>query len=302
MSVQGDSVKSIIYALTANGAISIAKFAAAFITGSGSMLAEAIHSSADCGNQLLLLFGMKQSKKAPNDDYPLGYGKETYFWSFVVAIMLFSLGGLFSIYEGVHKLHNPEPLSQVWVAIGVLVFAIVAESFSMWGCLREVNKSRGNRSLWQWFRQTRQSELLVIFGEDLAALLGLVLALFAVSLAAMTGNPLFDAIGGIIIGSFLIIIAFLVAVEVKALLIGQGVDPLRKQEMLDFLQKQPAIQKVFNVLTLQMGADVMVAIKAKMQDRGSALALIDEINVIELQFRQDFPEVKWLFFEPDNKD
>lgn len=302
MSAQGDSLKSIIYALTANGAIAVAKFVAAFITGSGSMLAEAIHSSADCGNQLLLLFGMKQAKQAPNDDYPLGYGKETYFWSFIVAIMLFSLGGLFSIYEGVHKLHHPEPLSQVWIAIAVLVFAIVAESVSMWGCLREVNKSRGDRNLWQWFQQTRQSELLVIFGEDLAALLGLVFALIAVVLALVTGNPMFDAVGGIVIGCFLIVIAGFIAVEVKAMLIGQGVDPLRKKEMMDFLAAQSGIEKIYNLLTLQMGADVMVAIKAKMHDGLSAHDLVNAINATEVRFRQSFPEVKWLFFEPDNHD
>jgi cation diffusion facilitator family transporter len=302
MSAQGDSLKSIIYALTANGAIAVAKFVAAFITGSGSMLAEAIHSSADCGNQLLLLFGMKQAKKAPNDDYPLGYGKETYFWSFIVAIMLFSLGGLFSIYEGVHKLHHPEPLSQVWIAIAVLIFAIVAESVSMWGCLREVNKSRGDRNLWQWFQQTRQSELLVIFGEDLAALLGLVFALIAVVLALVTGNPMFDAVGGIVIGCFLIVIAGFIAVEVKAMLIGQGVDPLRKKEMMGFLAAQSGIEKIYNLLTLQMGADVMVAIKAKMQDGLSAHDLVNAINATEVRFRQSFPEVKWLFFEPDNHD
>ncbi len=302
MSAQGDSLKSIVYALSANGAIALAKFVAAFITGSGSMLAEAIHSSSDCGNQLLLLFGMKQSKQAPNDDYPLGYGKETYFWSFVVAIMLFSLGGLFSIYEGIHKLHNPEPLLHVWVAIAVLIFAIIAEAASMWGCLREVNKSRGDRNLWQWFQQTRQSELLVIFGEDLAALLGLIFALIAISLALITGNPMFDAVGGIVIGSFLIVIAFLVAIEVKALLVGQGVDPYRKKEMQSFLHEQDAIENVFNLLTLQMGTDVMVAIKAKMHDRGSALSLINDINAIEVKFKQNFPEVKWLFFEPDILD
>lgn len=302
MSAQGDSVKSIIYALVANGSIAVAKFVAAFVTGSGSMLAEAIHSSADCGNQLLLLFGMRQSKRAPNDDYPLGYGKETYFWSFIVAIMLFSLGGLFSVYEGVHKLHEPQALSQAWVAIVVLVFAIAAESGSMYGCLREVNKSRGGRTLWQWFRETRQSELLVIFGEDLAALLGLVFALLAVCLAVITGNPLFDAIGGIVIGCFLIVIAVFIAIEVKAMLIGQGVDPLRKKEMLAFLAQQPAIGKVYNLLTLQMGTDVMVAIKAHMREGLSARELVDAINATEVKFRQDFPEVKWLFFEPDNHD
>ncbi len=302
MSAQGSSLKSIIYALSANGAIAIAKFVAAFITGSGSMLAEAIHSSADCGNQLLLLFGMKQSKQAPNDDFPLGYGKETYFWSFIVAIMLFTLGGVFSIYEGMHKLGDPQPLSQAWIAIVVLVFAILAEGGSLFGCIREINKSRGERTLWQWFRQSRQSELIVIFGEDLAALLGLVFALIAIGLAIITGNPIFDAFGSIVIGTFLLVIAILIAIEVKALLIGQGVDPLRKKEMLTFLNDQDSVKKIFNLLTLQMGSDVMVAIKAEMQEVASATELIDSINATEKLFREQFPEVKWLFFEPDNID
>jgi cation diffusion facilitator family transporter len=302
MSAQGDSLKTILYALVANGSIAVAKAVAALITGSGAMFAEAIHSAADCANQLLLLLGMRQSKQAPNDDYPLGYGKETYFWSFIVAIMLFSLGGLFSIYEGVHKLQHAEPLQKPWVAISVLVFAIVAESISMWGCLREVNKSRGNRSLWQWFRETRQSELLVVFGEDLAALLGLVFALAAVVLSMVTGNPVFDAVGGIVIGGFLIVIAVLVGVEVKALLVGQGVDPQRKQEMLAFLSQQLQVEKVLNLLTLQMGAEVMVAVKVKMTECESVSGLLDQVNEVEVSFRQAFPETKWLFFEPDIKD
>ena len=302
MAAQGDSIKSIMYALVANGSIAVAKFFAAYITGSGSMLAEAIHSSADCGNQLLLLFGLKQSKQAPDDDYPLGYGKEVYFWSFIVAIMLFSLGGLFSIYEGVHKLHDPQPLNQAWIAICVLVFAIAAEGGSLYGCLREVNKSRGDRNLWQWFRQSRQSELIVIFGEDLAALLGLTFAVIAICLAMLTGNPMFDAAGSIVIGVFLIIIAALIAIEVKALLIGQGVDPVRKKEMMAFLNQQPAIENIFNLLTLQMGSDVMVAVKAQMTEKESATELIDNINMTEAAFRKEFEEVRWLFFEPDNKD
>ena len=141
MSTQGDSLKSIIYALAANASIALAKYVAAFVSGSGSMFAEAIHSTADCGNQLLLLLGIKRSRRVANDDYPLGYGKETYFWSFIVAIMLFSLGGLFSVYEGWHKWHHPQPISHAWLAIAVLLFSVMAEGASMRGCLREVNKS-----------------------------------------------------------------------------------------------------------------------------------------------------------------
>ena len=177
MSNGADSHKSIMFALCANLAIAIAKGVAAVVTGSGAMLAEAVHSLADTGNQGLLLVGLRHAKRPPSPDFPLGYGKAIYTWSFLVAIILFSVGGLFSLYEGFHKLAHPEPLASPWWAVGVLVFAIVAESVSMWGCLREVAKARRGRSLWGWFRASRQSELLVVFGEDLAALIGLVLGL-----------------------------------------------------------------------------------------------------------------------------
>ena len=162
MSAQADSVKSILYALGANFAIALAKSAGAFYTGSASMLAEAIHSFADCGNQALLLYGLKSAKQPPSPDFPLGYGKAIYFWSFIVALILFSMGGLFSIYEGVHKLSATDALSSPWVAVAILVFGIIAESFSLYGCLREVNKVRAGRTLWRWFRDSRQSELIVI--------------------------------------------------------------------------------------------------------------------------------------------
>ncbi|MCW8872214.1 MAG: cation diffusion facilitator family transporter, partial [Xanthomonadales bacterium] len=161
MAGQADSLKSILFALFANTSIAIAKGVAAFVTGSGAMLAEAIHSVADAGNQLLLILGLRQTRKAPTDDHPLGFGKSIYFWSFLVAVILFSLGGMFSLYEGVHKLLHPVPLSHPWIAIGVLLFAIVAEAVSLWGCMREVNKERYGRSILQWFRHSRSSALIV---------------------------------------------------------------------------------------------------------------------------------------------
>ncbi len=302
MSHQADSLKSIIYALVANFSIAVAKLIAAFITNSGSMLAEGIHSLADCGNQGLLLFGIKSAKRPPDSHHPLGYGKTVYFWSFIVAIMLFSMGGLFSVYEGMHKLHETEPVKSPWIAIGVLLFAIVAEALSMAGCIREVNKVRAGRSFRQWFVETRQSELLVIFGEDLAALMGLVLALIAVSLAMITGNPLFDALGSIGIGILLLIVAFMVGVEVKALIIGQGVEPAEYQRMLTFLESQPGVERIFNLLTMQMGDDVMTAIKAQMAPQASDTALIEAINRVEAAFKLQFPNVVWCFFEPDFVD
>src|SRR4030095_8695339 len=207
MAGQGDSNRAILFALGANFMIFVTKGVAAFITGSGAMLAETVHSLADCGNQLLLLLGLRQARTPPSPDYPLGYGKAIYFWSFLVAVILFSVGGMFSLYEGVHKLQHPEPLKQWWWAVGVLVFGIVAEAMSMRACLEEVNKARGSRSLWQWFRQSRQAELVVIFGEDLAALFGLAFALVAVVVSVVTGNPVWDAVGTIAIGALLVIVA-----------------------------------------------------------------------------------------------
>lgn len=302
MAGKADSVKTIFYALGANFAIFVAKLVAAILTGSGSMLAEAVHSLADCGNQGLLLLGLKRAKAPPSPDFPLGFGKEIYFWSFLVALMLFSVGGMFSIYEGLHKLSHPEPLKWAWLAVGVLTFGIIAEAFSMWGCMREVNKARGSQSLWRWFRESRQSELVVIFGEDLAALLGLVFALVAVLLTMVTGDPLYDAIGSIGIGVLLIVIAVFIAVEVKALLIGQGVEPRTKEAMLKLLSERPEVKQVFNLLTLQLGPDVMVAVKAEMARFLSPKDMIDDINRVEAALREAFPEVRWCFFEPDVKD
>ena len=297
-----NSTKAVLYALGANGAIAVSKYVAAFFTGSGSMLAAAVHSTADCGNQALLRFGLKRAKRPPSDDYPLGYGKEIYFWSFIVAIMLFSVGGLFSLYEGWHKLHAPEPLSYPLLALGVLAFGIVAEAFSTWGCIREVNKVRGSRTLWQWFRTSRHAELVVILGEDLAALFGLVFAFIAVSLTWATGNPMWDALGGIGIGVLLIVVAVLVGVEVKQLLVGQGVETSQRAEMKAFLEAQPAIDKLFQMLTLHMGADVMVAVKARLKPQGSEDAMVAAINQVEAAFSAKFPDVQWVFFEPDVAD
>ncbi|MEH6422025.1 cation diffusion facilitator family transporter [Pseudomonas sp. CGJS7] len=297
----GDSTRAILFALGANFAIAVAKGVAAFFTGSSAMLAETVHSLADCGNQGLLLLGLKQSKRPPSPDYPLGYGKAIYFWSFLVAVMLFTVGGMFSLYEGIHKLQHPEPLKQWWWAAGVLAFGICAEWVSMRACLQEVAKARGQRSLWQWFRESRQAELVVIFGEDLAALLGLVLALGAILLAVFTGNPMWDAIGTISIGALLIIVAVFVAIEVKAMLIGQSVDPQRQQQIRAFLDARPEISKVISVITLQLGNEVMVSVQAQMREENSVALLTDQINAVERAMKQAFPEVRWSFFEPDAK-
>jgi cation diffusion facilitator family transporter len=301
MSHDSDSMKSILFALGANLAIAIAKLAAAIVTGSGSMMAESIHSMADSGNQLLLILGLKRSKIPPSAEYPLGHGKAIYFWSFVVALILFSLGGMFSIYEGIHKLRHPEPLTYPLVAIGVLIFSLVAEGVSLWGCLKEVNKERRSRSLIQWFRQSRKSELIVVFGEDFAAMLGLVFALVAVSVTFVTGNPVYDAVGSIVIGVLLVFIAVFIAIEVKGLLIGQSVEADLEQDMAAFLQKRDEIKALLSIITLQMGTDVMVAIKASMNHCDSAVDMVAAINACEKAFKAAYPQVKWIFFEPDVK-
>jgi cation diffusion facilitator family transporter len=302
MSHGADSTKSILYALVANFLIAIAKFVAAYITKSGSMLAEAIHSLVDSSNQVLLLMGLKRSKAPPSLEHPLGHGKSIYFWSFIVALILFSLGGLYAIYEGLHKLEHPQALQSPMIAIGVLVFAITAESFSLWGCVNEVNKVRAGRSFSKWFRETRQSELLVVFGEDIAALAGLVFALIAVVMTMVTGNPIYDAIGTIVIGILLVVIAFFLGKEVKALLIGQGVEPHIREQMVEQINNFPEVETLYNLLSLQMGDDVVVAIKAKMVEQESASKMVADINQCEALFKQKYPQVKWLFFEPDSQD
>jgi cation diffusion facilitator family transporter len=299
--VKADSVRTILYALGANLAIAAAKTAAAVATGSSAMLAEAIHSYADSGNQGLLLWGMRQAKRPPSPDYPLGWGKAVFFWSFIVALVLFSLGGLFSLYEGWHKLVHPGPIRFPWVAVGILVFGLAAETVSLRACLHEVNKVRGGRSLWRWFRESRQSELVVILGEDLAALLGLALALAAVALTMFTGNPVWDALGSMSIGAVLIIVAAGIGIEIKALLIGQSAEHETEARLREFLQRQPGVEEVLRLLTLQLGTSLMVAVKAKMAPE-SAAELVAAINRAEVATRAEFPEIQWLFFEPDVLD
>ena len=302
MSAQANSLKSIIYALVANFAIAVAKTTGAIYTGSASMLAEAIHSFADCGNQTLLIWGLREADRGPTADHPLGYGKAIYFWSFIVALMLFSMGGLFSIYEGVHKISSTEPVKYAWVAIAILSFGIVAESISLWGCVREINKVRGSKSLWRWFKTSRQSELVVILGEDLAALGGLAVALTFIGISVATGNPVWDALGSIAIGVLLLVVALLIGVQVKGLLLGQSAEPDVLVAMKKHLTDAPEVLELYNLLTQQLGSEIMVAIKARMQPQGSEVGLIDAINRVEAGFRVAFPEVRWIFFEPDVAD
>jgi len=295
------SARAILYAFMANLGIAIAKTWAALFTGSGSMMAEAIHSFADSTNQVLLFLGLKRSLKPADDEHPLGYGKLSYFWSFIVAIVLFSLGGLFSIYEGVHKLQNPEPLNQIWVAIGVLVLAVFLEGGAMFGVLREVKKLRGSKPLSEWLRHTRNAELVVIFGEDLAALTGLTLALIALLLTVYTGNPVFDAMGSIAIGIVLIFVSLFLVLRIRSLLIGKSAEP-DLQELLDEIAAaDDSVERVLNTITLQFGPDMMLAMKIQMKPGISIDVAVDRINALERELKAQVPSLKWCFVEPDSK-
>lgn len=296
------SPKSIIYAFLANLGIAIVKTIAAIFTHSGSMLAEAIHSFADTGNQALLLVGLKKAAVPPNDKHPLGHGKEIYFWSFIVALMLFSLGGLFSIYEGIHKLSSTKAIENGGVALAVLGISIVLESLSLYGCLKEIKPLRKNQSLYKWTQTTGRSELVVVLGEDLAALFGLSFAFIAILISIMTNNPIFDAIGSIMIGTLLVIVALFIAVKIKSLLIGESVDKELKQALEAFISNHKNVDVLFNLIAVQMGNDVMLAVKAKMKAAKNADELINNINECEKDIREKYPNVVWIFFEPDNVD
>lgn len=299
MSHSDSSTKSIYYALMANGGIAITKTIAAVITGSGAMLAESIHSFADCGNQGLLFLGLRAAKRKPDSKYPLGYGRATYFWSFVVAIILFSLGGLFSMYEGIHKLTSTETIESPFIALGVLFFSILLEGFSLWGCVKEINKIRGKLSIIQWVKESRQSELVVVLGEDVAALLGLTFAFGAVVVTMITGNPVYDAIGSIGIGVLLLVISVIIAIKIKGLLVGQSASPEQVALITAFLNETPEINKVLNIITLQLGQTLMVSVKAQMRERENVAKLIDDINCCERRLKGQFPDIQWSFFEPD---
>jgi cation diffusion facilitator family transporter len=299
---QGSSSKAILYALLANFGIAITKSAAAVYTNSGSMLAEAIHSFADCANQLLLFFGLKQANKPATRTHPLGFGKVTYFWSFLVALLLFSMGGLFSIYEGWHKLHHPEPLNKLWVALAVLAIAIVLESGSLLGALREIAKIRRGRSFGDWFKHTRNAELVVILGEDIAALAGLVIAFSFLSLASLTGDTRWDAAGSIAIGAVLIVVAIFIAARIQTLLIGKSAEPQLEQGIRGIINRDPAIEELLNTITLQMGPKVLLAAKVKMQAGLSIEDAVARLNALEVEIKRLHPEVGWCFVEPDLTD
>ncbi|RZL01406.1 MAG: cation diffusion facilitator family transporter [Rubrivivax sp.] len=293
------SLKAVLYALGANGGIALAKALAAYFTGSGAMLAESLHSFADCANQVFLLVGMRQARQPATPDHPMGYGRVVYFWSMMVGVLLFSMGGLFSVWHGVQSLLRPEPLNHLVPSLGVLLVAVVLEAISLRSALQALAPERAGKSLWRWFKETRQSELVVIGGEDIAALSGLTLAFIALLLTAITGNPLFDALGSIGIGLLLMLVSFAVTVKVKGLITGVSASPEMRAAIAEFVAKQPEVEQVVNLITFQLGDQIAVAVKAKMVAMPSADALVAAIDEVEERLQAHFPALRWSFFEPD---
>ncbi len=301
-STHSSTARAILYAFIANFGIAIAKTWAAILTGSGSMLAEAIHSYADTGNQVLLYLGLRQSRRPPDDEHPLGYGKLSYFWSFIVALLLFTLGGVFSIYEGLHKLSHPEELKSLWVAILVLVVAIVLEAASLAGCLREIRLVRGEQPFREWLKHTRSSELVVVLGEDIGAQLGLLLALGFLLLTMLTGDPMYDALGSISIGVVLLVISAFIGWRVRALLVGRSAEPAIQSTIADIIDEQPDILRVFNTITVQFGPDTMLAAKIEMTPGTPIERAAATINELERELKRRVPNLVWCFIEPDVAD
>jgi cation diffusion facilitator family transporter len=295
------SHSAIFVAFLANLIIALIKTAAAVWTGSAALQAEAVHSFADCGNQILLFVGLHRANRPATPKHPLGFGRESYIWSMMVAITLFSLGGLFSVYEGWQHLQHPQALENSDIALGILLAAVLIESWSLRGALRELQAERNGLGLWQWFRQTHSSELLVVVGEDIAALAGLALALLMLGLTAWTGNPVFDAAGSIGIGLMLIGVALLVGREVHSLLLGETHAEIQNA-VQDFLNAQPGVLRVFNVWAVNHGRSVLLAIKAELDPGWSVAQATSVINVFEQQIKITHPSVQWIFFEIDNTD
>ncbi len=290
----------IIQSLVVNLLIVVSKGFAAFMTGSGAMLAETIHSFADCANQTLLLVGVKQAEKAPDAKHPLGYGRSVYFWSFMVAMLLFSVGGMFSIYEGVHKYMHPEPVENVAWGVGILVLSIFLEGYAMLSNIIELNQRRGKIGFFRYLQETKDSDLVIIFGENSAAVVGLFFALIAMLASYYTGDGTYDAIGSLMIGVVLILVAIFLSVEVKSLLIGESADPNISITAENIAESHPSIRRVINCITIQQGpGEVLVCTKIECEPHLTAAEVSALINDFEDQLRTACPEVKWLYVEPD---
>jgi cation diffusion facilitator family transporter len=297
------SSNHIIQSLLVNVIIVVGKGFAAFMTGSGAMLAETIHSSADCANQVLLLLGMKQSSRPADEQHPFGYGMSVYFWSFMVAMLLFSIGGMFSIYEGIHKYNTPEPVHEIAWGIGILLFAIGLEGYATYSNIVELNKRKGNSGFFSYLRTTKDSDLIVIFGENSAAVIGLFLALTALLASYYTGDSRYDAIGSLAIGIVLILVAIFLAVEVKSLLIGESADSIILETIEAIIENELHITQLLNYRTIQQGpGEVLVCIKIKCSPDLNTQSISRLINHFENELRSLRPEVKWLYVEPDSEE
>ena len=299
MSASGGT-KAIIAAFLANSGIALTKFIAWFFSGSASMLAEAVHSVADAGNQLLLILGGRQAKKKADKEHPFGYGRERYVYAFVVAIILFSVGGIFSIYEGVDKLQHPHELENWWLPLLVLSIAIVLESFSLRTAVVESNHVRGKQSWVQFVRHAKAPELPVVLLEDIAALLGLVFAFIAVGLTVLTGNPLFDAIGTLMIGTLLILVAIILGIETKSLLVGEGATEGDHDKIERAILAGPEADRIIHMKTLYLGPDeLLVAAKVGFHGDQRLLEVSTATNVIEQRIREAVPAARVIYVEPD---
>jgi cation diffusion facilitator family transporter len=298
------STAHILQSLAANSAIAVAKGVAAALCGSGAMLAETIHSAADCGNQALLLLGVRQSQRPPTAQHPLGHGRALYFWSFLVAMLLFSLGGVFSILEGLHKIRHPEPVAEVGAALAVLAFALLVEGWATLGNVRELNRRRGPLPFFAFLRSTKDSDLVVVFGENSAAVLGLLLALLALLLAKATGDGRWDGAGSLAVGLVLVAVAVFLAVEIQSLLLGERADPIVEATARRLAEQDPAIRALLRTITVQQGpGEVLFACKLEFADpQLPAAAVCRRINAFEAALQQAHPEVRWCFVEPDSHD
>ncbi len=290
----------IIQSLIVNLVIACLKGFAAFMTASGAMLAETIHSLADCANQALLLMGVKQSRKPATVTHPLGYGRAVYFWSFMVAMLLFTVGGMFSIYEGIHKFQNPEQVENIEWGVGILVISLILEGYATFSNVKELNVRRKKIGFLRYIRSTKDSDLVVIFGENSAAVLGLLLALIALVTSYITKDGRFDAMGSLAIGVVLISVAIFLTIEVKSLLIGESADTVINQLVETEANKHPEILQLLNCITIQQGpGEVLLCLKIKCRQDISALNLSKVINEFENEIRTKAPEVKWIYMEPD---
>ena len=297
MATQGSKV--VIYAaLVGNGLIAITKFGAAFYTGSSAMLSEAIHSCVDTGNQTLLLYGMRRAQRPPDEAHPFGYGKEIYFWAFVVAILIFALGSGISFYEGFHKFNHPEPMQSVHINYIVLAFAIVFEAGAWWVAFKEFNSTRGKRSFLQAMRDSKDPSVMTVLMEDSAAMLGLIAALIGIYLADTLDMPRLDGVASMAIGCILAGAAILLAIETKGLLIGEAAQP----ELIDGVKRQLAsrdeIKKVNEVLTLHQGPqDVLLTISVDFKDGIKAEVIEKTISEMEFRLKSTYPEITRVFIE-----